>query len=83
MYNYYGGIVGACNAIHKDGFTMPHHQLNIDTTSNQERMLISFLRKSHSALLVKATSSLNPIHDDDEMDMRQATMSQHSLQRIT
>jgi hypothetical protein len=83
MYIYYGGIVGAFNGIHTDGFTMPHHQLNVDTTSNQERMLISFLRKSHSALLVKPTSSLIPIHDDDEMDMRRATMSQHSLQRIT
>jgi hypothetical protein len=73
MYINYGGIVGAFNGIHTDGFTMPHHQLNTDTTSNQEQMLISFLRKRHSALLFKANSFLIPIHD--EMDMRRANVA--------
>jgi hypothetical protein len=62
-----GGIVGAFNGLHADGFTTPGHPIDVHT--DYDRYLLS--RRRHSAVRTgEATSIIFPI--DDEMVKRRA-----------
>lgn len=64
-----GGIFGALNGLHANGFTSPGQQLHRDyaTSADSSQVLISFFRRRHSSMRIgDSTAILIPTHDETD-----------------